>query len=79
MHSRVIGRTRKVRKGYAMFISFKDENVPQKPKADSLKMLHIKFLNKGPFDVIKQVCIYIYIIIIMYVLVIKKYIYTKEE
>lgn len=53
--SHIIGRTRKRRTGYGIFLNFKDENVPKKPYTESLKMLHIKFLNDGPYARMKQV------------------------
>ncbi|GLV42415.1 lethal (2) 37Cd [Carabus blaptoides fortunei] len=52
--SHIIGRTRKRRTGYGIFLNFKDENVPKKPYTESLKMLHIKFLNEGPYERMKQ-------------------------
>ncbi|XP_022191449.2 general transcription factor 3C polypeptide 5 [Nilaparvata lugens] len=50
----IIGRTRRRRSGFAIFVTFDVPSVPCKPRPSSLKLLEVKFLAKDHYEIIKQ-------------------------
>lgn len=57
-----IGRTRQRRMGFAYFVNFMENKVPQKANPEAFKLLRIKFLTEKHYDSIKQVVYFFYII-----------------
>lgn len=50
----IIGRTRRRRSGYAIFVTFDVPSVPCKPRPSALKYLELKFLAMDHYEKIKQ-------------------------
>lgn len=50
--STTIGRTRKRRTGFGIFVNFSDGHTPTRPNPEALKLLQIKFLNEEHFNML---------------------------
>lgn len=50
-----IGRTRKRRQNYGVFVRFSDNFVPQNPKPEALKLLTVKLITEEQRQIVQQV------------------------
>lgn len=48
-----IGRTRRRRQGFAIFMNWTDGNIPNRPNPEAMKILRIKFLNEQHFTTMR--------------------------
>lgn len=54
-----IGRTRRRRQGYTIFMNFNDEVVPQKPNPEAMNVLRLKMISERDYEDIKRVNIFL--------------------